>query len=220
MTHQATLNIMNACRELGLASEAECQAATKLVLPGTPFKNLLAAAESLHVHIKVDDTSRLDRDALARLGGKADFEKAGFVKFRFPGGARIIFSSINISQDDLARDSAPLPPRPFVDHFGVDLRAEDDAARKLFDNVPKQARNFCWAHVPQGGDGAAVHCCHTEVKAKHWVYPASDWDPCEIPIEVAFGELATNADASGCDLRPMHPAKQRALGAEINPCCG
>ncbi len=216
MPHAATLTIMRECEKLGLISAAEIAAAEKLVGGNCPFERLLDASESLHVHLKVDDTTKLPREALEALGGAVDFEKAGFVKFRFPGGARLICSSIAVSQDELAENKCNRKSRPFVDHFGVDLRDESDASRALFDEVPTQANALAWNHVPQGGDGGGVHCCHTEVEAKHWVYPATSWDALSIPIEIAFGELAVNAESSGCDLRPMNPA----LGVSSAPCCG
>ena len=216
MPHAATLTIMRECNKLGYISKAEINAAEKLVGPESPFNRLLDASESLHVHLKVNDTATLPWEAFEALGGVVDFEKAGFVKFRFPDGARLICSSIAVSQDELAENKCNRKSRPFVDHFGVDLRDASDASRALFDEVPGQARSLAWEHVPQGGDGGGVHCCHTEVEAKHWVYPATSWDPLSIPIEIAFGELAINAESSGCDLRPMNPA----LGVSTAPCCG
>lgn len=220
MSHEATLSVMRECNVLGLVSECEIAAAEKLVAPEGPYSKLLDASESLHVHLKVDDTADLPREDFKRLGGEVEFEKQGFVKFRFPGGARLIFSSIPVAQDELGENALAKRSRPFVDHFGVDLRDESDASRRLFDDAPVRARELGWGHVPQGGNGAGVHCCHTEVQAKHWVYPSKDWDALSIPIEIAFGELVVNADASGCDLRPMNPAIAAELGANAPTCCG
>lgn len=216
MLHAATLTMMRECEKLGLISAAEIAAAEKLVAPDSPFARLLDASESLHVHLKVDDTANLPRETFEALGGVADFEKKGFVKFRFPDGARLICSSIAVAQDELAENDGTRKSRPFVDHFGVDLRDASDASRALFDEVPTQANALAWNHVPQGGNGGGVHCCHTEVEAKHWVYPATSWDALSIPIEIAFGALAINEASSGCDLRPMNPA----LGVTSAPCCG
>ncbi len=219
MRHAATLSIMRACQQIGLINDLEIAAAVKLVGAGSPFERVLDAAESLHVHLKVDDTATLPRDAFEALGGVVDFEKAGFVKFRFPGDARLICSSIAVSQDELAEEGVTRKTRPFVDHFGVDLREATAASRKLFDAVPENAQSLAWNHVPQGGDGGGVHCCHTQVEAKHWVYPSTDWDTLSVPIEFAFGPLEINAEMSGCDLRPTNPAKQPSCGTTGSDCC-
>lgn len=77
----------------------------------------------------------------------------------------MIFSAIPISEDDMLT-GAELPNRAVLDHKGVDLRAETDAVRAIFDGVPAAAAEHGWRHVPQGGDGTSVYCCHTEVGGK------------------------------------------------------
>ncbi len=218
MSHTATLSVLSECVNLKLVSESECAAAEKLINESTPVSGVLERAESLHVHLKVDDTRTLPTDAFVALGGAVEFETKGFVKYGFPDGARLIFSSIPVADDEGGQGECCPRSRPFVDHFGIDLRDESADSRGHFDAVSALAKNEGWDHVPQGGDGSGVHCCHTEVKAKHWLYPPASWDGSEIPVEVAFGELAVNVGVSGCDLRPMNPRKQGAASAK--PCCG
>jgi hypothetical protein len=60
--------------------------------------------------------------------------------------------------------------------------------------------------VQQGGRGRVVHCCHTHVALKHWVYPPANEEAAFTrPIELAYGPLVVSGEASGCDLRPIDP---------------
>src|SRR5688572_5520466 len=86
------------------------------------FYNALQRADSLHVHIKVDDVDQLPRQAIVTQGGVIENAKPGYVKYSFADGVHFIFSSINVSQEDLMGLSRPA--KPFVDHFGIDLRRE------------------------------------------------------------------------------------------------
>lgn len=52
----------------------------------------------------------------------------GYVKYAFPGGINMIFSSIPISEDDMLA-GATAPTRAVLDHKGVDLRTETDEVR-------------------------------------------------------------------------------------------
>ncbi|CAK9006084.1 Aspartyl/asparaginyl beta-hydroxylase (Aspartate beta-hydroxylase) (ASP beta-hydroxylase) (Peptide-aspartate beta-dioxygenase) [Durusdinium trenchii] len=194
-----------------LATSCEAKAALGLLNSSHPFTDQLATAESIHIHVKVDDTTALPHDSIAAAGGQLDYEKEGFIKFKMPGGVNLIFSSIAVSQDDLAETECSRRARPFVDHFGIDLRSEADDVAALFQSIPCKAKDAGWALVSQGDSGGGVHCCHVEVKAKYWVYPTA-CSGSTIPLEFAFGELKVNPVSGGCDLRPMAPDKAAAMG--------
>lgn len=194
-----------------LATSCEAKAALGLLNSSHPFADQLATAESIHIHVKVDDTTALPHDAIAASGGQLDYEKEGFIKFKMPGGVNLIFSSIAVSQDDLAETDCSRRARPFVDHFGIDLRSEADDVAALFQSIPCKAKDAGWDLVAQGDSGGGVHCCHVEVKAKYWVYPTT-CSGSTIPLEFAFGELRVNPVSGGCDLRPMAPDKAAAMG--------
>jgi hypothetical protein len=162
----------------------------------------LDRAETIHLHIKIDDTDRLLSRALEAAGGVLDHGAPGFVKYRMPGRVNAIFSHIPVAADDLRECSANRRPRPFLDHIGIDVRTTDAQSRAAFDALPALAAASGWAHVVQGGN-EGVRCCHTVVDKKHWLFPAAKGMR---PIEVAFGPLRASAGAPGCDLRPSHPA--------------
>ncbi len=187
-----------------LLSLRELDEILALFTSGFPFAEALALAESIHVHVKVADVEVLPHGELRAWGSRPENERAGYVKYPYAGGVNLIFSSIPIAQDDLV---AP-PPRaqmPFVDHLGIDLREDGPATRALFDAVPARASSSGWRHVPQGGQGQSVYCCHAEVAEKHWVYPP-DGAAWRRPVELAYGPLVIRAESMGCDLRPMDPA--------------
>jgi alkylhydroperoxidase/carboxymuconolactone decarboxylase family protein len=194
-----------------LISAAENAEVLALFDPDFPFADALAVAESVHVHIKVDDTRVLPHEAFRTRGISPESETEGYIKYPFPCGLNMIFSSINISEDDLLVGE-PLPEFPVMDHKGIDLRAETAPVKALFDAIPGVARGHGWRHVSQGGAGTPVYCCHTEVKGKHWIYPPAD-TPHIRPIEVAFGNLEIHDTKMGCDLRPIDPAHPRAAEA-------
>jgi hypothetical protein len=120
-----------------------------------------------------------------------------------------------VAAEDLIRE-APKAPRPFVDHFGIDLRSLEPSVISVFDAVPGIARQQNWAHVVQGGQGQPVYCCHTEVSGKHWVFPRNGAGT--RPIEVASGPLTIHGAKTGCDLRPIDP--QHSFARKAPACCG
>ena len=197
-----SLSLMNAC-EVKLVQA--CLAESMLAA-------CLERAETLHVHVKVDDTHRVPRALLEAAGAELDHERDGFVKFRLPGGINAIFSHIPVSADDLREQGSERKRRPSLDHIGIDVRTVDEASRAAFGALPAAAAAKGWAHVPQGGAGRAVKCCHVEVAEKHWVFPVAAGSR---PIEIAFGPLKQSESGYGCDLRPAHPA----LGVSATACC-
>jgi hypothetical protein len=198
-----------------LLKEPEVAAATALAGDGL-LADCLARAETVHLHIKVEDTDQLPVDAFSEAGAQFDHGTHGFVKYRFAGGVNVIFSHIRISADDLAETQANRRARPFLDHIGVDLRQADDGSRRAFDALPGVASARGWAHAAQGGEDKAVYCCHVEVAAKHWLFPPETPGVPGIPLEFAFGPLKVNPEKSGCDLRPSNP---RRAGVAAVACC-
>ncbi len=199
-------------QSLEFLTEAEVEEVMALFAPDFPFADALAAAESVHCHVKVDDVARLPHTEIVAAGTRAESSTEAYVKYPFPGGLNMIFSSIPISEDDMLEGEPPLPPA-VMDHKGIDLRNPTPSIRAVFDAVPVVTRDRGWRHVGQGGGGAPVYCCHTEVEEKHWVFPDLDGAGQRRPIEFAIGDLVIHDSKMGCDLRPIDPAHPRAAEA-------
>ncbi len=188
-------------RDAGLLSEAEIKEVDTAFLSCFAFADAMQLADSLHVNVKVDDIGMVPPEIVA--DAQIENAKDGYIKYAFPSGMNVIFSSINISQDDLIEAMTnEKKPRPFLDHLGIDLRQETETVQNLFAALPYLASKAGWASVPQGGNGKAVYCCHVQVNAKHWVFPNTSRT---IPLEFAYGPLVINEGSSGCDLRPANP---------------
>ncbi len=205
VNRDATAETLNDVQNMGLVNDREAATVLGIFEPSSPVAPTLAVADSIHVHIKVDDVAAVPHDRLLAKGATVENAKQGYVKYAFPGGINVILSSINVSQDDLAETSCSKRARPFVDHIGIDLRRETPEVEERFDAVPKLAEVQGWSHVPQGAPGEPVFCCHVEVGRKHWAYPGDIPGAQGIPLEFAFGPLKINPAASGCDLRPARP---------------
>jgi calcineurin-like phosphoesterase family protein len=194
--------VLGQFRDLRLVSAAESEEVLSQLDPDFPFFASVRLADSLHVHVKVDDTKELPHARILELGGRPENEREGYVKYAFEGGINMIFSSIDVAEEDA------LPPtrgKPRVDHTGIDLRREAGTTCARFDEVPAIAQRIGWAHTPQGGRGRAVYCCHVLVSAKHWVYPPAEGSPFTFPVEFAYGPLLVSGEVAGCDLRPIDP---------------
>jgi hypothetical protein len=174
-----------------------------------PFHDGVARASSLHIHIKVADVDALDTAALAGIGAEVERTSTGYVKYHLPEDVNLIFSSFPIAEDDLVVDVAD-DAMPYVDHMGVDLRDDSDAARAWFSRVPIEASRHGWVHRYQG---APVFGCHAEVEQKHWVYPPDGPTGAGVPIELPLGPLTLHDDYVGCDLRPIDP--RHALAGQV-----
>ncbi|MBV9864871.1 MAG: hypothetical protein JO316_05945 [Abitibacteriaceae bacterium] len=211
---KASLNTLKRC---GLVTAHEVDAVNDLALPGAPYAADVALAETIHLHIKVDDTSQLPISQFVEAGACLDHEQEGFVKYRFPGAINAIFSHIKVSQDELLETACNRRARPFLDHIGIDLRAETAPVRQAFDALPAIAQTLNWSHAAQGGPDHPVYCCHVEVAEKHWLYPPEENGHPGIPLEFAYGPLKVNPEKMGCDLRPANPAK---VDPASIPCCG
>ena len=210
----SALNALSLC---GLITAHELAAVQTLGEASSPYAPQVDLAETLHLHIKVDDTHHLPLNEFFDAGARLDHQKDGFVKFRFPGSINAIFSHIKVSQDELLETEADRRPRPFLDHIGIDLRDETTPVRQAFDALPKLAESLQCSLASQGGPDRPVYCCHVEVAEKHWVYPPEDDGRPGIPLEFAYGALKVNPDAMGCDLRPVDPSK---VDPASIPCCG
>ena len=204
------VQVLGQFQELGIVKPKDAEEVLAVFEPAFPWRDSLERAESVHIHVRVGDVSRLPHDQIRALGTVAENQKDGYVKYPFAGGINVIISSIDIAEDDWV--PGPGRPRPNLDHLGIDLRDETASTRAVFDAAPAIAKRDGWRHKPQGGDGKPVYCCHVEVGAKHWVYPPAN-SAFTVPIELAFGALKINGESMGCDLRPIDPAHPDAARA-------
>ena len=187
LDRDAFVSTLDRFRGLGLLSPAETEEVLALFDPDFPYADAVAAAESIHVHVKVDDVDSLPHDEIRAHGVTATSCTDGYVKYPYPGGINMIFSSIDISEDDMLDEPVATP---MLDHKGIDLRDERSEVRTVFDAVADRAGQVGWRHVPQGGDGQPVYCCHTEVSGKHWVYPVTGEAGQTRPIDPAHPRAA------------------------------
>lgn len=209
---------VDSLRSLGMVDRREQSRILAIFDPEFPFAQAVAFADSVHVHVKVDDTDQLRRDDLEAAGYRLDHAKPGFVKFVHETGVHLIASSIPVSEDELAESPFDRRPRPFVDHLGIDLRQASDAPEGPFADVPRIAEREGWGVVDQGDTGRPVHCCHVRVARKHWIFPGGNSPQPHLPLEFAYGPLEINPDGSGgCDLRPADPASGRTR-SRATPC--
>jgi alkylhydroperoxidase/carboxymuconolactone decarboxylase family protein len=209
------LEVLTPYRELGLLSSRDVEETLALLGAEHPLSRAATHADSLHLHVKVDDTAKLPRSKLAARA-RVENEQEGYVKFAHDGGVNVIFSSIPVAEDENL-PGGDGKSRPFLDHLGLDLRRETDDVRAAFDASLTAATREGWNVASQGGAGKAVFCCHTQVSAKHWLYPRASAVSSR-PIEVALGPLLVHGAKMGCDLRPIDPGHPRAK--EVVSCCG
>lgn len=202
--------------DLGLLSPVEQAEIRSALEPDFPYARALSFTDSVHAHIKVEDVDQLPHEELQRLGYRSENAAHGYIKYATGAGINLIFSSIPIADDDNIPGAVTLA-KPFMDHLGVDMRDEAAPTHEQFDAIPQRAAELGWREVPQGGDGP-VHCCHTQVKAKHWVYPPEGWKGWRRPVEFAFGELKIFDQQMGCALRPIDPA--HPMAPKQSSCCG
>src|SRR5262245_50805095 len=100
---RATLDLGKAHR---LLAEGEIREVMELFEAKHPLVSSLRLADCLHAHIKVDSTMKLPHEELRAAGGTVENEKDGYVKYVFASGMNLIFSSIDVSQDDLREKKA------------------------------------------------------------------------------------------------------------------
>ncbi|GGF25515.1 peptidylprolyl isomerase [Echinicola rosea] len=174
------------------------------------FQEQLYLAESIHLHIKVEAVDSLPHELIATHGGQARNAAVGYIKYCFPEGLNIIFSSIPVSEEE--KSGQQRGSFPYLDHIGIDIRKEDMESKKVFGKIPCIASFFSWPVVKQSGEGKKVSCCHVQVDEKYWVYPTE-----EVFYEFALGKLHVSEKMFGCDLRPAHPSLN--LPKEQSCCC-
>ena len=202
--------ILGDFERLGLLSSGEIGEVLALLDPAFPFFTAVRLADSVHIHVKVDEVDALPHTDILRLGARAENGRPGYIKYAFDGGVNLIFSSIPIAEEDQLSD--PLPPKPFLDHVGIDLRRETGVVRATFEDTPMLARRAGWPSKTQGGGGRLVYCCHSTVAEKCWVYPPASGAAWTRPIEFAYGPLQIGEEMNGCDLRPIDPRHPAAAG--------
>jgi hypothetical protein len=127
-------------RSIRLLSELESRIVESLFEPCFEFAEAVKLAESIHIHIKVEDTETLPFDEFVQHGGARANGKVGYGKYYFPDGLNLIFSTIPIAQDDLRETEYFKRPRPFLDHIGIDLREESDTVRAGFTKLGSRGR--------------------------------------------------------------------------------
>lgn len=215
LERHAVDRVLGEVEDLGLINDVEHGEVLSVLDEGFPFAGTLRYTDSVHAHIKVDDVDTLPHQELTALGYRPENAEPGYIKYATDAGVNLIFSSIPIAQDDSVPGAVTLA-KPFMDHVGIDMRDEADSTRIAFENIVSRAEELGWREVTQSGP---VHCCHTQVKGKHWTYPPSNWDGWRRPIEFAFGTLQIFDKVMGCDLRPMDPGHPLA-GAAAQTCCG
>jgi hypothetical protein len=204
------------CATEGLIARTDPPAVLYIFDPAFPFNFAVSLASSVHVHTKVTDVKTIDGMSLAVAGGEVERRSPGYVKYRFPGGINMIFSSFPIAEEDIV-DPEVTSRLPYVDHLGVDLR-DTVHVLEAYRRVPDTARSSGWEYRFQGGP---VYGCHAEVAEKHWVYPPMGPHDWRRPTEFPLGPLTLHDDYMGCDLRPIdprHPMAERVI-SRTGPDC-
>ncbi len=202
--------------ERRLLADHEADQVLELVGAQFPFARAMDNAESIHVHVNAETVSGFpDEQALlnaCRESGGDDRER----KFCFDSGLNVVLALEPTAQDEFI-PGAVSQAKPYVDHFGVDLRDESSDTKAIFDAIPSMAAEAGWRHVHQDGP---VNCCHVEMGPKHWVYPPEGAAGTRRPIEFAFGQLKVSDSYLGCDYRPIDPGHPlAALAATSVPSC-
>lgn len=209
LDRQAFERALRVCSDRRLLADTDSDAALHLLDADFPFHEAVSLADSVHVHTKIADVKTLDQTLFEAAGGVLERRSPGYVKYRFPGGINLIFSSFPIAEEDLV-DPEVLARLPYVDHLGVDMR-DTERVLDAHSQVPAVAQANGWGYRFQGGP---VYGCHAEVAEKHWVYPPDGPDDWRRPTEFPLGPLGLHEDYMGCDLRPIdpqHPLADRAV---------
>lgn len=189
------------CTQRGLLADHEAAQVLEMLSGAFPFTEAMGYAESVHVHVTVDDVEAVpDQGVLAGAAEATGNEVE--CKFAFASGLNVVFASQPTAQDEVI-PGAETRPKPYVDHLGVDLRDVNEVTNAVFARIPEVAQTGGWRHVYQDGP---IRCCHVEMGPKHWVYPPEGAAGTRRPIEFAFGDLKASEEYLGCDYRPIDPA--------------
>lgn len=208
--------IAKAAVNVHLLADVEAALVLSMVDGTTPFTDAVELANSIHVHVKIDDVGRLPEE-IAAWGPASIRRYDGYVKYSFDGGINLVFSTVPIAEDDLL-PGAGCRRRPFVDHIGIDLRELVPAVEGAYREVPAVASANGWRTVHQAGP---VHGCHAEVRDKTWAYPPSADQETLRPVEFPLGPLRLHSTNVGCVLRPIDPAHAlagRVASMEVPDC--
>lgn len=206
--------VLRTFQDLGFINDTERNEVLSVIGPDFPYASFVQLTDSVHAHVKVPDTDQLPHNKLLDLGYHAENGRPGYIKYSTGAAFNVILSSIPIAVDDQIPGAVTLA-KPFMDHVGIDMRDESALTEARFEAVPARAAELGWRETTQEGP---VHCCHTEVRKKHWVYPPEGWVGWRRPIEFAFGTLKVFTEQMGCDLRPIDPS--HLLAPTSAPCCG
>jgi hypothetical protein len=192
-----------------LIPDAAVRQALDIIDESFPFAPALALAESVHLHVNVEDVDAIPDLRQLPVEGVTETRTPADVKYTFPGGLNVVFASEATAQDELIEGAVEMD-RPYVDHFGVDMREDSEEAQALFGTIPQLVEGTGWRHFHQDGP---VMCCYTATSEKHWVFPPEGPVGPNRPIEFAFGDLKTFDTHVGCDYRPIDPDHPMAAQA-------
>lgn len=196
----AVESVVEVVGRLGLLSATEQHQIFDLLDPSFAFALAMGSAASIHAHIKLFDPNSVHHDALLDAGAIPSICMDGYVKYRFPGGVEVVFSSIPVAVEDLAPRRA-LGGRPFLDHLGVELNLSH-RAKAAFDAVPSLAAAEGWRHLAQG-HSHSHNVSPVKLGGKHWVFPGEVPTGTSRPVEFALRPLL--APEWNPDFEPLRP---------------
>jgi hypothetical protein len=192
----------------GLLSADEAMSVSSLAKNTFAFKPQLMIADSLHLHIHINDVTELPGTLLLEKIGIIVRQAKGYVKYAFEGGVHVIFSDIPVAEEENIGNGS----LPYLDHIGIDIRSDDKPAYLIFQQIPLICAEKDYLFKRQGDGRDNVGCCHMQVKEKYWVYPKE-----RLNFEFAFGPLMISEIGFGVDLRPANPLVKVNDGAAT--CC-
>jgi hypothetical protein len=108
LDRDSVLERLNWCHAHQWLRDCELECLSHVLEPRHLFAESLQLEQTLHAHVKAPDADRLPEQLFLQAGATIHYRKEGFIKFQFPEGFNLIFSSIAISQDDL-RDGTAAP---------------------------------------------------------------------------------------------------------------
>lgn len=189
-------------------SPAEAIQVRAIIQPDFPFASQLAIADTLHLHIHTAHVDQLPHQALLDQKAVIEYKTDGYIKYAFPEGINLIFSQGKTAQDAPLGNAEPY----YLDHIGIDIRADTKEAYLIFQEIPLQAARQDYSFTRQGGSSEGVQCCYAQVKEKYWVYPDQT-----LNYELAFGPLKKHG-SFGVDVRPANPFRV-TTGEKVSDCC-
>ena len=174
-------------RALGLVSEAEIEEALSLLDPAFPFFAAMRMADSVHLHVKVDDVDDLPFSKILALGTQRRERSARLCEVSVPGRHQpdLLLHSDRGRRSVVRSAAAETVRRSFRNRSAP---RDGHRARALRGHAGRgPARRL--ACKSQGGGGRPVFCCHSMVAEKYWVYPPPEGSRWTRPLEFAYGPL-------------------------------